>query len=230
MVEIEFIVSKEEDLKNWLKFIKNSSAYGNDWFKDYPENFKNSLISASDSKKVELIDKYTKKFYSKKYLTNFYNSNLKLNKYKDDIINKLEKIHKNKFPVNKVYIKYNTFVACPYEFRKNQKWFGIFIYTEYVDKYLFRVVIHELMHLFFHSYFWNICKENNLSESEIHDIKESFTVIINEEFKDLIEIKDNGYLKHSKLRVFILEEWKKDPNFLNVLNKAIIEYKRLNYG
>jgi hypothetical protein len=65
MVEIEFIVSKEEDLKNWLKFIKNSSAYGNDWFKDYPEDFKNSLVSASDSKKVELIDKYTKKFYSK---------------------------------------------------------------------------------------------------------------------------------------------------------------------
>jgi len=54
MVEIEFIVSKEEDLKNWLKFINNPSSYGNDWFKDYPEKFKNSLISASDSNSIDI--------------------------------------------------------------------------------------------------------------------------------------------------------------------------------
>ncbi len=54
MVKIEFIVSKEEDLKNWFKFINNPSSYGNDWFKDYPVKFKNSLITASDSKKKNL--------------------------------------------------------------------------------------------------------------------------------------------------------------------------------
>jgi len=225
MVKIEFVVSKEEDLKNWLKFTNKPSSYGINWFKDYPEKFRNSLISASDSKKIELITKYTKKFYSKKYLDLFYNANIKLNKYKDEIISKLEKIHKHKFPVDIVYIKYNTFVACPYQFRKNQKWFGIFIYKDYVDKYLLMVVIHELMHLFFHSYFWDFCKEKNLSESKIHDIKEAFTVIINEEFKDILKIKDNGYPKHYKLRKFILEEWKKDPNFKKVLNKVCILVK-----
>jgi len=76
--------------------MRKPSSYCIDFFKDYPEKFKNFLKNESDSKKAEL----TKKFYSKKYLDLFYSASIKLNKHKDEIISKLEKIHKHKFPVS----------------------------------------------------------------------------------------------------------------------------------
>jgi hypothetical protein len=89
------------------------------------------------------------------------------------------------------------------------------------------VIVHELMHLFFHVYFWGYCKKNGLGESQIKDIKEAFTVLINEEFKNL-GFMDRGYEIHKDLRNYILKEWQKSKNFNRVLGLTIKYYKKNN--
>jgi hypothetical protein len=225
MIKFEFIISKKEDIENWLKFIKEPVSYGNNWLKDYPKDFIDLFINKTDPQKKEIIVNYIDKYYTKKYLDKFYNSSKIFDKYNQKIINRLEKIHNRQFPVEKVIIKYNTFIACPYQYRKNQKWFGIFLSKRYINKGFIGVAVHELMHLFFHYYFWDICKSKGLKSDEIHFIKESFTVIINKEFKDILDYKDYGYLEHKTLRQIILKEWKKGTSFEEILKKIISEKK-----
>lgn len=228
MVEFHFIISKEEDIHNWLKFINNPiSKYGVDWLKSYPENFKKKVIGKSKDTQIKEIIKYSNKYYTQKYLDQFFKNKIKLNKYKNIIVERLEKIHNRKFPLNIISFKYNTFIACPYQYRKNQNWFGIFVSKKYIKKGAIGVTIHELMHLFFHYYFWDICKSEGLGEDETHFIKESFSVIINKEFKDILDHEDYGYPNHMKLRKFIENEWNKNKSFEDILKYVASNFNKL---
>ena len=79
------------------------------------------------------------------------------------------------------------------------------------------LIIHELMHLFFETYYWDICNKKGLNDDQISNIKESFSVLINFEFIDILKSKDSGYKEHKKIRQFISKEWIKSKIFKKVL-------------
>ncbi len=228
MVKFKFMLSKDEDINIWLDFIEEPKTYGKDWLKSYPDSFKASLKGKSKKEQKDIVIRYIEKYYTKEYIDRFYNNKEKLRKHKDKIVKVLEKIHNRKFPVKNIIFKYNTFIACPYQWdEKNKDWFGIFLSKKYINKGAIGVAIHELMHLFFHYYFWDILKNKKLNYNDKHFIKESFTVIVNEEFKDILDHKDYGYDDHRKLRKCILNEWKKGKSFEEIAKYVFSNFKTL---
>lgn len=217
---IRFSKNLEKDIRNWWE-ANNHLSYGFDFGNRCPSNIKRRI----KGKKFPEIKNYLRNAIKKcyKYYPNWKEKNEKniLGMLKK-IIKRLEKIHGKKFPVKCVDIFYTSFPRCSYGGGKEKFWIQINTSDE---KYSLKILIHELMHLFFHKYYWQICKKQGLTEEETHDIKEAFTVIINEEFKDMY-INDRGYDEHKQIRKYILQQWKKTKNFKKVLNLAIVYYKK----
>ena len=49
-----------------------------------------------------------------------------------------------------------------------------------------------------------------LTKKDFEDLKEALTVILNEEFMDLIIWPDKGYKVHEKLRAALAQFWRKN--------------------
>jgi len=88
---------------------------------------------------------------------------------------------------------------------------------------------HEIMHLYFHKYFWDDT-EKEIGKEKTADLKEALTVLLNLEFKDLWFVEDKGYEPHKELRDFIKSEWKKQKDFDLLLKNAISYIKQLKGG
>ena len=142
------------------------------------------------------------------------------NNKEKEIISILDKIHKNKFPVKFVNIYYTSYKRCPYGKEGDGFWIQLNEWNKDKD-FLVSIIIHELMHLYFWKYYGNICLKKELTRNQTEDIKEAFTIIMNEEFKGIIKTKDRGYKLHKNLRKFIKKEWLKSKNFNKVLLSTI---------
>lgn len=79
------------------------------------------------------------------------------------------------------------------------------------------------MHFLFHQNYWDYCKDNGLNDANIHILKESLAVLLNE----ILEIRglplDKGYSAHQELREKI-KNYKKDSNdFKKMLTNIIYD-------
>lgn len=218
-IKIKFSKDLDKDARNWWE-ANNRLSYGYDFGKKCPLEIKKK-VKGKKWKDVKNYLKNTIKKYYKEYPDWKRINEKNIKPYWGQIIKRLEKIHNRKFPVKAVTIFYTSSPRCPYGGGSKNFWIQIHTHKKN-KKALLEILVHELMHLFFHKYFWQVCKKSELNEEQIHDIKESFSVLINEEFKDL-KLQDRGYDSHKKLRRFILKEWKKSKNFEKVL-KSTIKY------
>ena len=234
MVNLQFLIDKEADVDLWLKFLKpaNSTDYGKDWLKSFPSDFTEKLLSLPEDKQPIAISNHIEKYYSKEYLNKFQiKSYNKIKGKLDIIIERLEKVHNRKLPVKNIIVKYETFTCCPYIWQgKESDTFGLYFSKYIIDKDEEIVCFaHELMHLFFHYYFFDYCISKGLSENQTHDLKESLTVFLDTEssLSSLMDAKDGGYFVHQKLRELISEEWNKLPekNFEKLLDIVIEKMK-----
>lgn len=231
MVLLEFEVNKEKDIKIWLRFLKsNKDSYGLNFVGLLPKDILDRLLNKPEEEQKQVISSYTEQFYTKEYLDRF--SIDSYNKVKEKlnlIIERLETIHNRKLPVERIIVIYDTFTACPYVYQgKKSKTYGLYFNNLVIDNNIqINVFSHELMHLFFHYYYFDDCLKKGLTEDQAMDLKEAVTVLLNLEFKDLIEKKDNGYPNHQKIRQIISEEWQKqeEKDFLKLLDLAIEKIK-----
>jgi len=70
-----------------------------------------------------------------------------------------------------------------------------------------------------------------LTKKDFEDLKEALTVILNEEFMDLIIWPDKGYKVHEKLRAALAQFWRKNRNFAKLIDygvKVILSQKNNN--
>ena len=66
-------------------------------------------------------------------------------------------------------------------------------------------IMHELLHFYTLKAFAKRSEELGLTLMQYNDVKESLTVLLNTEFKDLMgDAVDNGYPQHQNMRVQIL--------------------------
>lgn len=137
-----------------------------------------------------------------------------LEKDKEKYIKKMEALTKHPIPYKQITCFLTTLPRCPYH---RQKWF---IRMWYKAKDPVRIFLHETLHFQFHWRYTNTPMVQALSKEQFSDFKESLTFLLNNEFKEFIEIPDVWYPQHQELRKK-LEEYRvsSDKDF-----EKLIEY------
>jgi len=233
MVVLKFKIDKEDDINLWFSFLNNkrkSNNYGHDRLAGLSKEFLDKVIDKPEDEQRRVISEEVEQYYTGKNLNKFkVESYNKIKDNLDRIIERLEKLHNRKLPVENIIVKYETFTCCPYRYEgKDSKTFGLYFATYVLDQDCqIKVFCHEVMHLFFHFYFFDYCLKKGLTEEQAMDLKEAVTVLLNYEFEDIIEKEDSGYPDHKSLRHLISEEWKKLPekNFEKLLDIIIEKIK-----
>jgi hypothetical protein len=241
MVKLIFQVDKKADIDIWLRALNDKSQasnYGCNWLDRLPKDFLDKVLNKPEEKQRRLIKKYISKYYTKENLDKFrIVSKQKIQKNKTEIIKRLEILHNRKLPIKKIVVKYETFTCCPYIWQgKDSDTFGLYLAKFIIDRNEECLVFaHELMHLFFHYYFFDYCLEKGcLSIEEVMEIKEAVTILLNHDSKlsKLIEFPEEGYLLHKPLIDQIEQEWSKqqpekdkDKDFAKLLDSVIEKIK-----
>lgn len=109
------------------------------------------------------------------------------------------------------YLTINS--RCPYSIE--DEFFYIYLQSAQARK----TIMHELWH-FYTWYGLGPSEEARIGAQKYNDIKESLTVLLNVECKDLLPegVLDSGYPQHNELREKILDYWGKEKNIKNLWN------------
>lgn len=216
----------ELDARNWWE-ANNQLSFGYDFSKRCPKEISKKIKNKKWGETKDFLKVLIKKKYKANNGFNFLKNEFLSywNKKEKEIIHRLDKIHQNKFPVKFVNIYYTSFKRCPYGKEGEGFWIQLNEFNKDND-FLAEIIIHELMHLYFLKYYKKICLKERLSNDEIEDIKEAFTILINTEFEGVLNLKDEGYDSHKNLRKFISNKWLKSRNFKKVLLLAIQYVKK----
>lgn len=109
------------------------------------------------------------------------------------------------------YLTVNS--RCPYDIQNN------YFYVSLTAPQPSRTVMHELWH-FYTLYGLGTDQEEKIGKQKYNDLKESLTVLLNVECKDLLPegVIDMGYTQHQDMRKKILEYWEKEKNIKDLWN------------
>ena len=137
----------------------------------------------------------------------------------DKFFNRMSKIFGINLPVKFINVYLTTSDKCGYSIKNN--YFFISAETNCPKG----IIMHEL----FHFYPWYTVvkepKDRSISKELYYNIKESLTEILNLEFSDLIDCKDDGYPQHKEIRDLVKKYWLSTKNirktFYGVLDSII---------
>jgi len=180
-------------------------------------------INLIDDFGLNPTESYTKIFVEKYISDNNIVINDFINKYQEEwsiVSDKYQKIAEKIFGVSlpKDIIAYLTINdRCPYKIKEN-----FFFVTMPSDLHLRKIIMHELWHFYTWYKFGHIW-EDKIGKEKYNEIKESLTVLLNVECKDLMpeEISDKGYPQHKELREKILKLWEETEDIDKVWDNLI---------
>jgi hypothetical protein len=125
-----------------------------------------------------------------------------------------ENIFKVKLPKGiTVYLTINN--RCPYSIEGN------YFFVSLPSKFVMKTIMHELWH-FYTGYKFGTWEEK-IGKQRYNEIKESLTVLLNVECKDLLPqgVTDIGYPQHRELRKEVLKIWDVERDVEKLLEKLI---------
>lgn len=109
-----------------------------------------------------------------------------------------------------------SFPRFPYIYDKGYIWLS---YKRPLD-YQLQIFIHELLHFQYFAYYgervWDA-----LGKEKHATLKEAMTVILDDEFKDIISTPDEGYKEDEKVREKLLHIWRETRDMDLFIDKAI---------
>jgi hypothetical protein len=216
---ITFIVDKELDLENHLISLGSYKRNGRRIFSVNEAEKLEKLLSLPIEQVRNIIKKDIEPLYDnpEKLITLAKEINEEWGKIEKKFISKLEEVHKFSFLYKSIRGVLST--ATRFGYNLEQGWFAT---DPSKDKFVcMNVAMHELMHFMFHKYYDEVCKKAGLAQTEMWDIKESFTVLLNLEFKEFISKPDFGYPPHQELRAVIEKTWIQNRDFDKALAAAI---------
>ncbi len=217
-MKLNFIKNIDFDIENWQRSIEIRS-YGVDWNKYIPTDLSIKCVKTREC----LIDYLKKHYYDR--LIDAYLEKLKNKINISEIQSDLEFLMNKKFPDKiEINIFITTFIRAPYNVGNNYFYVRYYSDKDGVKKSIMNIY-HELMHFLFHWNYWQKCQYSGLKENQIHDIKESFTVLLNSVLAKRNLPLDKGYKDHQRLRDRIIKLWQKNRDFKFVL-KEIIKIKQ----
>lgn len=207
----KIVLDSTKDAINWYDGC-NCNNFGVDWKMRVSEQIYENIINKS---KKEAF-KFLIPFLNQKYIDERYDI--------DKHINILEKTYSEKFTkackkivdltgkelyLNNFTFFITTFPRGPYNYGKGYIWEYIGWDNPVVG------FMHELLHFQFHHYWQSNSNSpvSKLNEDQFQYLKESLTVILDEDITPLIEYPDKGYDIHQDFRKELHKFWKNSHNF-----------------
>ncbi|HRY76822.1 MAG TPA: hypothetical protein P5524_01515 [Candidatus Paceibacterota bacterium] len=213
-MEIKFIEDLEKDTNNWQGSMVGGSNYGLDWWKFLPRD-----ILVEKTKDPAYLRNYLEgKYYKTGKIAEFITW-LEQNINSAQIQEDLELLMNKKFGNITITVFITVFGRGMYHVP------GSLFYLNYChrdpEKSASRIY-HELMHFLFHIYYWEECQKAGFTQPQIHDLKESLTVLLNPILDKRGLPLDQGYPKHKELRTKLKELWgKKSWKFEDFLKEVL---------
>lgn len=207
----QIILDPEKDAWNWYDGC-NRISHGMDWGKNIPAYILTEIRGKPKKEAFDFITLFLKqkyiddndkisastKFIEKRFSEKFEKACLKLEKVMG------KPIYRNSFSI---YL--TTFPRGPYDYNKGCTW-------EYIGwNNPITGFLHELSHFQFIHYWRNNHDSDvsKLTNEQFEWLKESLTIILDEDFLPLIECTDKGYEIHRPFRKVLYEFWKTDHDF-----------------
>lgn len=202
----------KKDAWNWYVGCTRTPLHGNNWTERAPKEIVEIVQSKTEKEAYTFLMPYLKK----KYVID----KEKIDKYTDFVKSEYDQkfqiacqktvellgkpIYRNDFT-----LFLSTFDRGPYNYHYGYTWIGI----GWVDP--IACFLHELMHFQFIHY-WRKNPDSvvsKLSDEQFEYLKESLTIVLDEDFVPLIKQPDRGYEKHKELRLELKELWKSNKDF-----------------
>lgn len=229
MSKLFFRIDKKIDFQNHLIQIKWRDKTNFKYNEKDINYFESIEISKNIQEQWEKFEEYSKDFYSEENKSNrddilsFYQSSW--GEVENIYINKMEEIHKNKFPYKIIYGILSTSPrGWGFNLKGENPWFAC--PNDRSDRFL-KIAMHEIMHVFFIEYFREEYKiKFNLNDNQLWDIQESLTVLLNIELSNILPEPDLGYPQHKKLREEVTQVWLETRNIDDVLDSLCKNLKK----
>jgi hypothetical protein len=209
----------QKDAWNWWEAC-NKSSHGMDWKTKAPQD---ALINI-EGKTQEVANEFLIPYLEAKYkeesdsLESFMKKSVKIFDQQGDEACALieEKMGKPLYRKDFTFI-ITTFPRGPYNIENGTIW----VYPKWSNP--MGTFLHELCHFQF-IYHWRNRNDSpvaSLTYSQFDYLKESLTIILDEDFYPFIERPDKGYQIHQDFRVELKEHWKKYGNFDELVNFGV---------
>lgn len=211
----------EEDIKNILWLINNksflSSNSPNKQYGKIPIEIVEIIKSEKDQETQgrilrDYLNNINQRGYIEQKIEKFQND---WNKINAEYFRRLEIILASILPPETTYTAFLTNAGgCTLDARHRT-----FKAPLHDDDMVNTVTAHEIMHIGFIRKYWRYCYEElKLNNQQFSDFQEASTFLLNEEMSDILSRPDHGYKEHKELREKLLAQWRKDKNFINILD------------
>jgi len=233
---IKFLYNINKDAQNWVETVKSTEPswginYGEET-KMVPKSLKNQILKTDEKKAIKLVKNYLEnQSYFKlkrKIIISEARAIEKVWRTKEkEYFKILENLTKKPLFSSTITSYFTTMFICPYDEEK-YKWFMLSMWHSL--PFQLTTICHEIFHFQFLYYYTDFCRKQGLDKSQIKDIKEALTVLLNaKEFDNIVLSQDGGYPHHQALRKKILNTWQnnrslylKDKNGFEIFLKKII--------
>ena len=206
----------KKDAWNWWDAC-NKVSYEEDWCQRINCQLRNKIVNKSKKQVFSFLMPYLKDLYRREKINQKLVSIQKVfDKKQQEIFNRMEKVT-GKTIYRKDFTCYlTTFPRAAYDYECGYVWLPII----WPKQTYIRTFIHELLHFQTYAYYEKQCLKK-LTKKEFENLKEALTVILNEEFLNLIIWQDKGYKSHEHLREKLLKFWKKNKDFNKLVDCGI---------
>ena len=216
--KIELDINK--DAWNWYDACAGEGSHGMDWSKRAPVEVVKNVRNKSRNEAYEYIDKYLKNKYSDEKDKIERGTEFIKSRYEKDFLKacqKLESVIGKPIYRNDFTIYLTTFQRAPYNYHEGL----LYTCVDWVKP--IAVLMHELSHFQFIHYWRNNPNSpvSELSFAEFEWLKESLTIILDEDFFPLIEAADSGYELHKKFRDELRVFWMSNHDFDKLVDSGI---------
>jgi len=209
-LSIKFKLDVEKDAWNWWDACNNIS-HGMDWKQRIEPEIRRKIVGKSQKATYVFLIPYLENLYRKKNkrISSFINkNNVLFDRKLESGCARIELVMAKPIYRKDFTLYFTMFPRAPYCPKTGSIWFP------YLWKDPMGTFLHELCHFQFIHY-WRDKKTDvaKLSRTRFEFLKESLTVILDEDFLDLIEKKDQGYPVHKEFRTVLKKYWKANHNF-----------------
>ncbi len=118
-------------------------------------------------------------------------------------------------PMDRLTVYLTVHDRCSYNYERGY----FFIHTNL--KAVTKTLMHELWHWYYYAFFRDEIQVKHGAKVS-NDMKEALTVLLNEEFSDLMPgIQDIGYPQHQELRATILKEYRNTHDIKQTIERSL---------
>lgn len=221
MASIKVSLDIEKDAWNWWNAC-NKISHGIDWKNNIDKHLSNKIHGKTQEIAFEFLLPYLTKLHQNADTISYVESiQREINGIADSLFRKMEQVTNRPIYRDNFTCFITTFPRFPYDYDQGFIW----ISNQKSLDFQISILIHELLHFQYFAYFGEKVWDE-LGPDKHREIKEAMTVILNSEFSDFTNIKDDGYAIHTDLRNQLMSIWQTNPNMDAFIETTIKSLKQ----